>query len=82
LPRLVQITDDPATCDLRLRRLLRGKARPFRAADVLRNLLPAGWKAEPTSLRGGKREAQNRPERRSLSAQRGGGAAFQTSLGT
>jgi len=52
--RLVQLTHDPATCDLRLRRLLRGKAGPFRRAGALDNLLPPGWKAQPSSLRGGK----------------------------
>ena len=39
--------------DLRLRRLICGKALPFRTRCVPNNFLPAGWKAEPSSLSGG-----------------------------
>ena len=77
----VQITLDPFGDDLRLRRPSAdgcGKASPFRRACVLKNLLPAGWKAEPSSLRGGARTIQHWPESRRLSAQRGGRAALCT----
>jgi hypothetical protein len=50
---LVQITIDLMSDDLRLRRLLCGKALPFRRTSVLKNLYHEGWKAEPSSLRGG-----------------------------
>ena len=63
---------------LRLRRLLCGKALPFRRADVPSNLLGAGWKAQPSSLRQKKREGKHAAESRRLSAQRGGRAALQT----
>jgi len=56
-PRLVQITRYPASDDVRLRCLLCGKASPFRRTAVLVNLLRAGWKAQPSSLRGGGRKA-------------------------
>jgi hypothetical protein len=55
--RLVQITRAPASYDVRLRRLPCGKASPFRRTTALVNLLRAGWKAEPSSLRGGGRKA-------------------------
>jgi hypothetical protein len=56
-PRLVQVTRYPASYDVRLRRLLCGKASPFRGTTVLVNLLHAGWKAQPSSLRGEGRKA-------------------------
>ena len=52
---LVQITLARFNDDLRLRRLMRGTASPFRRTCALNNLLRAGWKAEPSSLRGGGR---------------------------
>ena len=56
--RLVQITLNRGNDDPRLRRLTCGKASPFRSASVPNNLLRAGWKAEPSSLRGGKQGAE------------------------
>jgi hypothetical protein len=50
---LVRITVGPINDDLRLRHLICGKASPFRRTCALKNLLRAGWKAEPSSLRGG-----------------------------
>ena len=55
--RLVQIRFAPVNDDLRLRRLTCGKASPFRRTCVQNNLLRAGWKAQPSSLRGGERGA-------------------------
>ena len=43
--RPVQIAVDPVNDDMRLRRLLRGKALPFRRRCALKNFLRAGWKA-------------------------------------
>jgi hypothetical protein len=43
--RLVHIAVDPANDDMRLGRLLRGKALPFRRRCVLKNFLRTGWKA-------------------------------------
>ena len=45
---------------------------------ILDNLLHPGWRAEPSGPGGGKRRARNRPERRSLSARRGGKATVST----
>jgi hypothetical protein len=75
-PRLVQITLDRVGDRLRLRRLMCGKAAPFRKACVLKNLLRAGWKAQPSSLRGGGRRLPHWPESRRLSARQGGRAAL------
>ena len=69
LLRLVQITLNGAGVDLRLRRLLCGKAAPFRGASALTNLLRAGWKAQPSSLRGGGGMRWAWPESQRLSAQ-------------
>jgi hypothetical protein len=77
---LVQITLDSANDDLRLRRLLCGKALPFRRTCVLKNLFRAGWQAQPSSLRGTARGARHWPESRRLSAQQGGRAAVSTRL--
>ncbi len=74
--KLVQITLDRVGDGLRLRRLMCGKASPFRGAGVLKNLLRAGWKAEPSSLCGGGRGLRHWPESRRLSARQGGGAAL------
>jgi hypothetical protein len=49
---LVQITLVTVCDDLRLRRLTYGKPLPFRWASDRNSLVRAGWKAEPTSLRG------------------------------
>ena len=49
-PKLVQITVPPLPDDLRLRRLLCGKAPPFRGVRTPTNPLPAAWKG---SLPGG-----------------------------
>ena len=67
--------------DLRLRRLICGKASPFRWTRAPDNLLRAGWKAEPSSLRGAKRKVWNWPESRRLSARQGGRAAVGNSDG-
>jgi hypothetical protein len=48
-----QITFASVGHNLRLRRVTCGKALPFRQTLYLANLLRAGWKAEPSSLRGG-----------------------------
>ena len=66
---LVQIALNGAGVDLRLRRLLCGKAAPFRGACVVTNLLRAGWKAQPSSLRGGRGMRWAWPESQRLSAQ-------------
>ena len=75
---LVQITVWRMTDDLRLRRLLCGKAPPFRGGEITANLLRAVWKAEPPRRCGGRRNGQTGPERQSLSAQRSGRAAWST----
>ena len=54
-PRLVQIAQQPTGPDARLRRLLCGKALPFRRMGTSDDLLHPGWQAEPSSLGGGKR---------------------------
>jgi hypothetical protein len=61
---------------LRLRRLTCGKAAPFRRTRVLSNLFRAGWKAEPSSLRGREARLRHWPESRRLSASQGGRAAL------
>ena len=68
LTRLVQITLNGAGVDLRLRRLMCGKAGPFRGASSLTDLLRAGWKAEPSSLPGGGDMRWAWPESQRLSA--------------
>jgi hypothetical protein len=73
--RFVQITLVTVGDELRLRRLICGKAEPFRKTPHLNNLLRAGWKAEPSSLRGGGRRVRSWPESRRLSANQGGRAA-------
>jgi hypothetical protein len=78
--RFVQITFDAVSADLRLRRLLCGKALPFRRTCLLKNLFRAGWKAEPYTLRGTARRVRHWPESRRLSAQQGGRAALSTRL--
>jgi hypothetical protein len=65
---------DDARDSLRLRRLICGKALPFRKACLLKDLLPAGWKAQPSSQRGGG-EGKHCLESQRLSAHRGGRAA-------
>jgi hypothetical protein len=62
--------------DLRLGRLTCGKALPFRKPPILNNVLCAGWKARPSSLRRGKQELRIWPESRRLSASQGGRAAL------
>jgi hypothetical protein len=52
---------DPVGHDMRLCRLLRGKALPFREAGILNSLLHAGWEAQPSSLRGRKMKGQESP---------------------
>jgi hypothetical protein len=54
--RLVQITFEPAGQDVRLRRLLCGKAAPFRRRVSKPNSFFAGWKAGPSSRRRGGKE--------------------------
>jgi len=76
---LVQITLDPADGNLRLRRLLCGKASPFRGACLSNNFLRAGWKAQPSSRRGGGR-MQPGPESQRLSAERGGKAVLRSRI--
>jgi len=75
-PELIQITLDPVSDDLRLRRLPCGKALPSRRACVQKILLRAGWKAEPSSLLGGEGRLRRWPESQRLSANQGGRAAF------
>src|SRR5579863_627237 len=58
MTKLVQITLNGPAVDLRLRRLLCGKAEPFRGDWVQANLLRLGWKAEPSSRGGGKKCAE------------------------
>jgi hypothetical protein len=65
---------------LRLGRLLCGKALPFRSGKAITNLLRAAWKAEPSRRRGEEESGQAGPERRSLSAQRGGRAGWNTKI--
>ena len=55
--RLVKITLTPVGGNPRLRRPLCGKASPFRGNGVPNNSLRAGWKAEPSSRRGGRKDA-------------------------
>jgi len=74
--RLVQITLVTPGEELRLRRLICGKALPFRRAPDLNSLLRAGWKAVRSSLHGGRRQVRGWQESRRLSASRGGGAAL------
>ena len=50
--RLVQIALVTVGDELRLRRLTCGKPLAFRRTPGLNNLLRAGWKAQPSSLRG------------------------------
>jgi len=78
--RFVQIPLGRVNDDLRLCRLICGKAAPFRRTCTLRNLLRAGWKAQPSSLRGGGERLKRRRESRRLSASRGGRAAVTTGL--
>jgi hypothetical protein len=54
----------PVNVHLRLGRLMCGKASPFRRTRFLKNFLPAGWKAQPSSLRGGKGKVRTWPESR------------------
>jgi len=53
MTRLLEVTIRPFEDELRLRRLLCGKALPFRGVRDLVIPLGAGWKAEPSSLRQG-----------------------------
>ena len=78
MPKLVQIAVGHFHDGLRLRRLICGKASPFRRTCALDNLLRAGWKAEPSSLRGGEGMGPHWPESRRLSARGGGEAALRT----
>jgi hypothetical protein len=55
--RLVQIKPSLVDDPLRLRRLICGKASPFRATGIRNNLIRAGWKAQPSSLCGQGRRA-------------------------
>ena len=73
--RLVQITVGTPGDELRLCRLTCGKAAPFRRTADLNDLLGAGWKAQPSSLRRGGGKVWDRPESRRLSASRDGRAA-------
>jgi hypothetical protein len=61
---------NPVGGNPRLRRSLCGKASPFRGTCVPNNFLRAGWKAQPSSLRGGGEKRLRRPESQRLSAQR------------
>jgi len=73
---LLQITLVTLGDDLRLRRLTCGKALPFRKTSELSNLLLAGWKAEPSSLRAGGNGVRHRPESRRLFRRLTGRAAL------
>ena len=56
--KLVQITVTPLTGDLRLRRLLCGKAPPFRGGRTPTTPLRATWKAQPSKGRGGEKTSK------------------------
>jgi hypothetical protein len=47
---------------------------------MLSNLFHAGWKAQPSSLRGGGTRLQHRPGSQRLSASQGGRAALSNAL--